>query len=87
MLTLAARWAAKIRARNLDTSSATAAISTVGVAYMMFQPLLDARAEGDGSDYDQLPEPIKQVYSQAQYLWLSDAEKAALVDQECEPEW
>lgn len=37
--------------------------------------------------YKSLPEPIKLVYSRAEWLWLSDAQKARLVDEECEPEW
>lgn len=36
--------------------------------------------------YDQLPEPIKRSYTRDEYLWLSDAEKATLVQRECEPE-
>lgn len=64
-----------------------AVISTAGLGCMTFQAFLDAQAEGEGSDYDRLPEPIKQIYSQDQYQWLSDAEKATLIDQECEPEW
>jgi hypothetical protein len=38
-------------------------------------------------DYDRLPEPIKASYTRLEYLWLSDAEKATLVQHECEPEW
>ena len=49
--------------------------------------LSDALAESGQDDYSQLPEPIKQAYTRAEYLWLSDAEKATLVQQECEPEW
>ena len=42
---------------------------------------------GGDDDYAQLPEPIKLSYSRAEYLGLSDAEKANLIQQECEPEW
>ena len=38
-------------------------------------------------DYDQLPEPLKQVYSRREYLWLSDHEKSVCVRRECEPDW
>lgn len=38
------------------------------------------------SDYDQLPESIKALYTQEQYLWLSDDEKATLIQRETEPE-
>lgn len=38
-------------------------------------------------DYDNLPEPIKQLYTPEQYAWLSDAEKATLEQRETEPEW
>lgn len=64
-----------------------AVISIPALASMTFQPFLDAAAEGEGDDYDQLPEPIKQIYTRQEYLWLSDADKSALIDQECEPEW
>lgn len=36
--------------------------------------------------YEALPTPIKTAYSEKQWLWLSDAEKATLVQRECEPE-
>lgn len=39
------------------------------------------------SDYDQLPEPIKMIVSAEEYLWLSDEQKARLVQDECEPEY
>jgi hypothetical protein len=54
---------------------------------MQFQPILDAVAEGKSSDYDKLPEPIKHIVSEREYLWLSDNEKAHLIEQECDPEW
>lgn len=38
-------------------------------------------------DYDSLPEVIKQYYSKEDYLWLSDEQKAKLVQSETEPEW
>ena len=39
------------------------------------------------SDYDQLPEPIKAIYKPYEWLWLTDEQKANLIQQECEPEW
>lgn len=48
----------------------------------MAPPALDlARAE-----YDELPEPIRLLYSYVQYQWLSDAEKGRLIQVETEPE-
>lgn len=38
------------------------------------------------SDYESLPEAIKAVVSPKEYLWLSDAEKARLEQDETEPE-
>lgn len=38
------------------------------------------------SDYDRLPESIKALYTPEQYLWLSDYEKATLIQRETEPE-
>ena len=37
--------------------------------------------------YDTIPECIRQYYSRDEYLWLSDDQKARLIEQECEPEW
>ncbi|MBP6422684.1 MAG: hypothetical protein KA271_07330 [Propionivibrio sp.] len=51
------------------------------------QPFLDPFVVGDGDDYERLPEPIKFSHTRAQFMWLSDAQKANLIDQECEPEW
>lgn len=52
------------------------------------QPFLDLSAvDEDGDDYERLPEPIKFSHTRAQFMWLSDAQKANLIDQECEPEW
>lgn len=38
------------------------------------------------AEYDALPESIRMVYSYEQYLWLSDREKAHLIQAETEPE-
>lgn len=40
----------------------------------------------DSTEYEALPESIKAMYSLEQYLWLSDDEKARLVQTETEPE-
>jgi len=37
--------------------------------------------------YDELPDPIKIIYSLTEWLWLSDSQKASLITDECEPEW
>ena len=39
------------------------------------------------SDYEALPECIKQYYSEQEYLWLSDAQKADLLRNETEPDY
>jgi hypothetical protein len=36
--------------------------------------------------YAALPESIRASYSEEQWLWFSDSEKAHLVQRECEPE-
>ena len=51
----------------------------------MSQPTLHDAAPDD--DYERLPEPIKMIYTRSEWLWFSDAEKARLIEQECEPEW
>lgn len=38
------------------------------------------------SDYDELPASIRALYSPEQYQWLSDDEKARIVQTETEPE-
>jgi hypothetical protein len=38
-------------------------------------------------EYDSLPDPIKMVYSRAEYLWLSDGQKATLIQTETECEY
>lgn len=52
----------------------------------LLQPLDDV-VQGNGEDYDRLPEPIKQTFSRREFLWMSDEQKARLTEQECEPEW
>jgi hypothetical protein len=37
-------------------------------------------------DYDRLPECVKMIYTREQWLWLSDVQKAQLVQSETEPE-
>jgi hypothetical protein len=37
-------------------------------------------------DYDLLPQSIRDLYSPEQYRWLSDAEKARLLQSETEPD-
>jgi len=37
--------------------------------------------------YDKLPTPIQGRYSEKEYLWLSDREKANLIETECLPEY
>lgn len=49
------------------------------------EPPLPGRTRQPGG-YQDLPEPIKQIVSPKEYLWLSDAEKARLVQNETEPE-
>ena len=38
------------------------------------------------ADYDGLPDAIKTYYSYEQYLWLSESEKANLIQAETEPD-
>ena len=38
------------------------------------------------SEYDRLPECIKSVYSERDYLWMSDSDKSTLIQRETEPE-
>lgn len=36
--------------------------------------------------YDSLPASIKAMYSAEQYAWMSDEDKATLIQDECTPE-
>lgn len=38
------------------------------------------------SRYGELPDAIRAIYTEKEWLWLSDAEKATLVQRETEPE-
>ena len=40
----------------------------------------------DTREYDSLPESVKANYSFLQWLWLSETEKAHLVERECQQE-
>lgn len=48
---------------------------------------MDELSETPSDPYDELPEAIRQYYSRQQYLWLSDEQKANLIQTETEPEW
>lgn len=37
--------------------------------------------------YDELPDPVRQYYSRQDYMWLTDEQKAHLIQTETEPEW
>lgn len=39
------------------------------------------------ADYDALPDAIKQHYTLKEWLWLTDSQKAGLVQAETGPEW
>lgn len=44
-------------------------------------------AKADHDDYDELPEPVKMTLSREEFLWLSDGEKARLIEDFTDPEW
>ena len=39
------------------------------------------------SEYDELPEAVQYGITPKEFAWLSDAEKARLIQTETEPEW
>lgn len=45
------------------------------------------RSATGNTDYDALPVSIRALYPFRTWLWLSDAQKASLVQTETEPEW
>jgi hypothetical protein len=49
--------------------------------------LRESRVLSGHKAYDDLPEVIQKLYTPQQWLWLSDAQKARLVQSECEPDW
>jgi hypothetical protein len=48
--------------------------------------LREARVLSGHDAYDELPEIIRHLYTPQQWLWLSDGQKARLVQSECEPD-
>lgn len=52
----------------------------------MFSVMAESSLNHQSSEYDRLPECLKSVYSEEQYLWLSDDDKRHLVQRETEPE-
>ena len=44
-------------------------------------------SETPSDPYEELPEPVRQYYSRQDYLWLTDEQKAHLIQTETEPEW
>ena len=52
----------------------------------MFSPT-DESSTTASDPYEQLPEAVRQYYSRSEYLWLSDDQKAHLIENETEPEW
>ena len=56
---------------------------------MAMRPLPDSVIEAIELDdeYERLPEPIKMIVSRKEYLWLTDEQRANLIQEECDPEW
>ena len=52
----------------------------------MFSVMGSERSLSQSSEYERLPECLKSVYSEEQYLWLSDDDKRTLIQRETEPE-
>lgn len=44
-------------------------------------------AQAMGDPYAELPKPIQALYTRQQWLWLSDNEKATLIQRETECEY
>jgi len=44
------------------------------------------REPPDDDRYDALPAPVQHLVSRAEFAWLSDAEKARIVDDYTEPD-
>lgn len=66
-------------------NSATASSSLLVLAHM--QTLLnDADSMAREDDYDRLPQAIKDVYARHEYQWLTEGQKARLIQTETEPE-
>lgn len=49
-------------------------------------PSTDPKSPSRVSGYDELPEAIRAVYSEKEYLWLGDQGRRSLVQRETEPE-
>ena len=46
-----------------------------------------ALASDTTAQYDALPESIKATLTRREYIWLTDSQKAELVQQATEPDW
>lgn len=53
----------------------------------MERTIADVERETGNDDYAKLPECVQQYYSREEFLWLSEEQKAGLIQAECEPEW
>jgi hypothetical protein len=50
------------------------------------QEAMDEQRDQARAEYDALPEAIRHYYSWVQYQWLSESEKARLIQSETEPD-
>ena len=48
--------------------------------------LNDADSMAREDDYDRLPQAIRDVYARHEYQWLTESQKASLIQIETEPE-
>lgn len=49
-------------------------------------PTIEALVRAKNAGYDELPDAVRSSYTEQQWLWLSDREKATLTQRETEPE-
>lgn len=46
-----------------------------------------AYSASGNSEYDGLPDSVKQAFTLKEWLWMSDGDKASLVGSMTQPEW
>lgn len=73
-------------ARKVRTQRARPAVEKADPLLLMPDDVSETGTVRSDPRYDELPVPVKGLYSPEEYAWLSDAEKANLISNATEPE-
>lgn len=70
-----------------DAAGGLQRLAEMGDAGMSRPSLLEELRNPDCARYEELPESIKAMFTETEFLWLPDESKATLVQRETEPDW